>query len=434
MSRKKTHDEYVKELAEKNPNVEVVGIYCGANIKIPHRCKKCGNVWSTLPSTVLRGKGCPSCAKEVRRRKHTKTTSEYIKELKNITSDIVLVDEYKNCKTPVTHYCKKHNIYWKATPNNILQGCGCQQCLKEKIGNKNRKTNSEYIKELKEKKKQIIPLEQYIDALTPILHKCLVCNFEWKARPANVLNHTGCPNCSGRQKKTSEKYKKELQEINSNIIPLENYINVNHPIKHLCLVHNFEWNTTPASILQGCGCPQCSKEKVGNALRKTKDQYIEELKHTGKNIILVDDYINSLTPVTHKCTVCGFSWKVAPARILYDTGCPHCNISKGEAAIEKWLISKNISYIPQKRFDHCKDKRTLPFDFYLPDLNKAIEYDGEQHFKSVKYFGGEQHLKYLKNHDKIKDNFCKENGIPLLRIPYYKFDSIEEELNDFIFI
>ena len=64
----------------------------------------------------------------------------------------------------------------------------------------------------------------------------------------------------------------------------------------------------------------------------------------------------------------------------------------------------------------------------------CIEYDGEQHFKPIEYFGGEAHFKIQQKHDKIKDDFCKENGISLLRIPYYKFDNIEEELNNFIFI
>lgn len=430
----KTHEKYVEELIEKNPDVEVIGIYCGAHIKIPHRCKKCGNVWDAKPSNILSGRGCPSCSKELYKKLYTKTTSEYIEELKNITDDIILIDEYVNAKTPVTHYCKRHDVYWKTAPTRVLQGCGCPECSKEKIANALKKTTLEYTNELEEKNKHIIPLEEYINVSTPILHKCLVCQFEWKAKPFNILQNNDCPNCSGIQKKTTEIYKEELKEVNPNVIPLEDYIGAREPIKHLCLIHNFEWVTSPTCILRGCGCPECSKEKISKALKKTKEQYMKELEGTGKNIILIDDYIDALTPVMHKCTKCGTTWKASPGNILYSTGCPHCNISKGESVIEKWLISKNISYESQKRFPDCKDKKTLPFDFYLPDYNKAIEFDGEQHYKPIKYFGGEKRLEYLQKHDKIKDDFCKENGIPLLRIPYNKFNNIEEELNNFIFI
>ena len=67
MSKKKTHKEYVEELKIKNPNVEVVGIYCGANIKIPHRCKNDGHEWKVAPGNILSGTGCPLCAGTIKK-------------------------------------------------------------------------------------------------------------------------------------------------------------------------------------------------------------------------------------------------------------------------------------------------------------------------------------------------------------------------------
>ena len=72
----------------------------------------------------------------------------------------------------------------------------------------------------------------------------------------------------------------------------------------------------------------------------------------------------------------------------------------------------------------------MPFDFYLPVKNIAIEYDGEQHFKSVDFFGGEETFKKQQLHDKIKTNYCKNNNISLLRI---KFDqNVENEMQKII--
>ena len=107
--------------------------------------------------------------------------------------------------------------------------------------------------------------------------------------------------------------------------------------------------------------------------------------------------------------------------------------SRGELFIENLLKDLNISFIKQKRFDDCKDKRPLPFDFYLPEYNICIEYDGEQHFIPIDYWGGESRLELNKAHDKIKNKYCKEHNIKLIRIPYTtKDDEIIDIINNSI--
>lgn len=106
-----------------------------------------------------------------------------------------------------------------------------------------------------------------------------------------------------------------------------------------------------------------------------------------------------------------------------------CKSSKGELKILKFLKTHNIEYIAQKRFDDCKFKQPLPFDFYLPDYNMCIEYDGELHFKEVDYFGGKEQLNLQQKHDNIKNKYCQENNIKLLRIPYWDFNDIDEILD-----
>lgn len=109
------------------------------------------------------------------------------------------------------------------------------------------------------------------------------------------------------------------------------------------------------------------------------------------------------------------------------TRCPQCNDSKGEEAIRKWLEDKNIPYIQEHRFDDCRYKNPLPFDFYLPERNICIEYDGKQHFEPVGLYGGIKGFKKRQRNDKIKDTYCKVNNIPLIRIPY-TVEDIEEYL------
>ena len=103
---------------------------------------------------------------------------------------------------------------------------------------------------------------------------------------------------------------------------------------------------------------------------------------------------------------------------LRGSGCPKCKTSKGENMIIDYLDVNNIPYIPQKKFDGCIYKTRLPFDFYFPDKNLCIEYDGIQHFMSIEGWGGEDEFKLRKKKDKIKNEFCQENNIRLERIKY----------------
>lgn len=69
----------------------------------------------------------------------------------------------------------------------------------------------------------------------------------------------------------------------------------------------------------------------------------------------------------------------------------------------------------------------LPFDFYIPEQNILIEYDGQHHFEPIKGWGGEEKFKLTQENDQIKNKYCEEKNIKLLRIPYT--DSKEDIIN-----
>jgi very-short-patch-repair endonuclease len=107
-------------------------------------------------------------------------------------------------------------------------------------------------------------------------------------------------------------------------------------------------------------------------------------------------------------------------------GCETNRKSFGERKIKEFLDQKSIFYIRENKFKNCKNIKELPFDFYLPDYNICIEYDGEL---SSKIFGGDETLNRIKKNDKIKDNWCSENNIKLIRISYKKKNKIFKILN-----
>ena len=297
-----------------------------------------------------------------------------------------------------------------------------------------RKTHEEYVAELAIKNPKIEVVGQYVDSHTPILHRCLIDGHEWLARPNNLLRGQGCPKCHHKKvgdilRKTHDEYVKELLIVNPYIEVIGKYVGATTQILHRCIIHDVVWNVSPDSALQGGGCNKCHYEKIGDRLRMNHEEYVRLVAIKNANIEVVERYINAKTPILHRCKIHNITWKTQPCHVLEGHGCPQCSESYGEKQIRQWLDCHNIEYIPQKTFDNCKNQRVLPFDSYIPAYNLCIEYDGEQHFKSVDFFGGEEGLKQRQYNDMIKTQYCNAHNIHLLRIPYFK--NIENELNSF---
>jgi hypothetical protein len=127
------------------------------------------------------------------------------------------------------------------------------------------------------------------------------------------------------------------------------------------------------------------------------------------------NYINSKTKIIITCPKHG-EFIQTPSSHLSGKGCPFCKESKGEKKIRLFLKKYKIKFTSQKTFKNCKNIRMLPFDFYIPQYNMCIEFNGEQHYRPVKYFGGEENYEKTKNNDKIKNKYCIDNNIILIII------------------
>ena len=136
-----------------------------------------------------------------------------------------------------------------------------------------------------------------------------------------------------------------------------------------------------------------------------------------------------------KCNKCNQYFWQTPSKHLSGQGCPQCVISKGEVKIKDWLIQNKITFIKQCFFNDCKYKARLPFDFYLPDYNICIEFQGQQHYTPVRFAKSqtlkeaEEALRINKIRDGIKKEYCKKNDIILLEIKYD--ENIKEKLENF---
>lgn len=438
MAKKKTHEEYVAELAEKRPDVEVTGLYINAKTNVEHRCKIHDVYWVARPDNVLHGKCCPECAREGRRNANCMTHEEYVSRLSVENPDIEIVGEYVDAKTKSLHHCLKHDVYWDVMPNSVLyKHSGCPECAKEKFRSSMMKSQEEYINELSIKNPDVELVDECKGGKIATQHYCKIHNVLFNIRPEDALQGSGCNECKSyklrmKKLKTEEEYIVELAEKNPFVKLVGNYHESLTPTEHLCLIHNVVWSPTPARVLSGGGCKQCGSEKISNYFMKPRQDYIEELSDKNRDVELIGEYLGGKKPTQHYCKIHNVEFVASPESVLKGRGCSHCVESKGERLVRQWLEKCDIKYKYQEPFDDCRDVLPFPFDFYLPEFNVCIEYDGKQHFEPIEYFGGQEAFEYTQKHDKIKNEYCKNNNIKLLRIPY--FANVEEELNNFLFI
>ena len=358
-----------------------------------------------------------------RKKTHEEFMRDFYKKNSN-AENIEILGEYKGSKIKIKCKCKIDGHEWEVVPNSLLSGYGCPKCS----GNI-KKTTEEFKQEMKEINDNIEILGEYINNKVKIKCKCKIDDYEWKAIPNSLLRGQGCPKCVGRNK-TTEDFKQELKEINSDIEILGEYVNNKTKIKCKCKIDGYEWEATPNNLLNNQGCPKCA----GNVKNKTTEYFINELKEVNDNIEVLGEYKDALTKIKVRCKIDGHEWEAVPNSLLRGYGCPKCNESKGEKRVAKYLDSRNINYIPQYKFDNCRSKDKLPFDFYIPSLNIVIEYDGEYHYmiidrgKNDTYERAFNRFVGTKVRDTIKTIYCKENNIKLIRIPYWDFDNIEKIL------
>ena len=290
-----------------------------------------------------------------------------------------------------------------------------------------RKTKEIYEKELLMKHDGTIKIiGEYIGSNHKTRFRCETCQNEWMARPESVLRGTKCPKCSNKSVKSGNGFLTNLKNKHgTRITTTDLYVRANIKMSFKCNICGNIWSARPYNILSGKGCPECAN----NRMKKSSEQVLKEIQnaHNG-NIIILGDYINGRTKTKFHCTVCGLKWLSIPAHIMNGHGCPKCNFSKGENKIEKYLEKRKLQFTPQYSFSNCKHKRTLPFDYavIINDQIILIEYDGIFHYKDV---FGKKDLEGQQNRDGIKNEFCKNNDIKLIRIPYWDYENIERILD-----
>lgn len=244
----------------------------------------------------------------------------------------------------------------------------------------------------------------------------------------NHLSGGGCPICCNNVKLTTEEFIKRAKKLHGDKYDysLVDYKNTGTKVKIICPIHG-EFQQRPTGHLSGKECRKCGFIKTISHTKMSKDEFIEKAKkiHGDKYDYSKSEYINCDKKILIICPKHG-EFKQSPYCHLVGYRCPTCKSSKGELKVKNFLDENNIKYIPQHFFPDCKYKNVLKFDFYLPYYNICIEYDGQQHFEPsfMNYYG--KTLNENKKRDEIKNQYCLNNNIKLIRIKY------DQNVNDYL--
>jgi len=258
------------------------------------------------------------------------------------------------------------------------------------------------------------------------------CGTEFNMNPSDFLLGQRCPKCAGTMKKSHDEFVKEVFDaVGDEYEILSTYVNSATKVKFKHKKCNKIFNMAPNNFTsQNQRCPHCNGKKL-----RTQNEFEEEVfKLVGSEYKILGKYVNKDTKVEFYHVDCGRKFDMRANNFIRGQRCPHCNESKGEKAIGEYLNCNGIKFKREYRFKDCRNKKTLPFDFAVfinKKLQVLVEYDGRQHFEAIDWFGGEKSLKYLQNNDEIKNNYCRENNIPLIRIPYTVKNIVEFLDNQF---
>lgn len=315
----------------------------------------------------------------------------------------------------------------------------------------------------KKREKRVMPYAKFLKALTDegyttnydgkdysgyrhvIWVQCPDKHYEFETYYDNFVNRERrCPDVSHRgtdrniiEKEFDKKFKtthesiiyrtnKKFGENRYKFINLPQNVKMIDIIKIQCLICEHEFNRRLSDFFNNkskCGCPICYlKERT-----TTKEDFLEKNKirygelYDCSNFI----YVNNRTKGDIKCNVCENIFQQTPDNFINQKcGCYYCSQTSGEKDVMNYLKNNKIKFKAQEPFGRMR------FDFFLPEYNAYIEFDGQQHFEHIEHFGSYENFLKQRERDQIKNNFCY-GRFPLLRIPYYDQDKINDILNKF---
>lgn len=435
MPERKTAVEFIEEARHKHGDRYDYSktVYTDSKTKLTVTCNLHGD-FLTSPHNHLKGRGCPDCAKTQRAASRTTPVGEFIKKAaakhkgKYDYSDV----HYTTLADTITIRCLIHGPFEQVASNH-LQGKGCKACGRTQAAVNKTLSKDEFIAKAVAKHGDVY---DYSKADYKTMHEkvwigCPVHgDFHQKAH--NHVTGNGCPDCRNEGNRarfamSTEAFLRRAEAEWGEQVDFSQVVYVNQltKVRLRCPQHG-EFDQYPLHLLRGVGCPACGKLRAAEKLKMPVDEFVRRATamHLGAYSYPNLTFNNLREDVEIVCPKHGPFSQNAFSH-LSGGGCPKCSSSRGETSVMRWLTAKQIAFNHQW-IDHDCIINTLPakFDFYLPDLGVLIEFDGEQHFKPVKFGGSmsdEEAASRFEDQqitDFIKDDWAASNDLLMVRIRF----------------
>lgn len=277
-------------------------------------------------------------------------------------------------------------------------------------------------------------ITEYVNSTTPVTIICKACGQPFPQTPKLHLLGHGCVHCANNKPLTTDEFIRRAKEVWGDRYTYGKTVYTTNKAKVIvtCPKHG-DFKAIAYDFLQGHGCYDCGVDTVTMKRRTSQEDFIAKCKavHGDKYDYSQTVYQGKRKRVTVICPDHG-PFEVMPQdHINKGNGCPICQTSKGETAIHVWLDAHGIKHEWHKPIHTpmaIGKRKKFVADFYIASVNLIIEYNGEQHYKAKKEWGGEKQLQWQQARDAALRRYCEEKKIRLLVIPYTDFDRIEEIL------
>lgn len=422
-------------------------IYTGYYNEVVIICPLHGEFLQSPKNHMISTVGCRKCCEN-----HGSTTEKFIAK-----AIAVHGDKYDYSKTvyiksnqKVIITCRKHGDFQQIA-NSHLGKSGCKLCAEDRQRESLQLGTEEFIRRAIEKhgNRYDYSKVEYINKDHKVIIICRK-HGEFLQRPHNHLKGSRCPKCVERKspfkikrpapiKCNADDFIRKAKLIHGNKYDYSKTVYINSKTKLVvtCRKHG-DFSPFPTNHLRGTDCPVCGHEKNHNALRIGTEEFIRRAteKHGDKYDYSKAEYHHKDHKVTIVCRKHG-EFLQSPHNHVKGAGCAKCKESRGESRIRLYLEKTLIDFISQGILPGCKNKANLKFDFLIKIAGetRAIEFHGKQHYVPISFGGSvspEDNFARTQKTDSIKMNWCTDQGILLLVIPYTDFDRIEEILDEFI--
>lgn len=393
--------------------------YHGSEKKVRIICPVHGE-FQQSPHQHINGSGCPKCGRikcDYNRKKGLRFFLDQAHAVHGDKYDYSKVD-LKTRREKVTIICPIHGEFEQTPYNHTVQKQGCPKCARESNAVKITKDTEWFLE-----KARAIHGDRY-DYSETVYTKakeklCVICHekddggFEhgrfWITPHQHLTHSGGCPKC-GHPKHTVEWFIKQAHGVYGDLYDYSQteYENNHTPLTVVCPEHG-PFDVFPSSHLRGAGCPKCAGRNL------TQEEAIEQFRlvHGDRYDYSKVQYVNKTTEICIICSKHGEFWQT-PFGHLQGQGCPTCNQSHLENEVELFLKFHNIHFRKQQTFSWLKDRASMKLDFFLPDYGVAVECQGEQHFISSEFMGGDNGLQKVQRRDRLKESLCQVHGINVL--------------------